>query len=67
MTRGEIAPPGQATDLAGAAPLVDVILPVRNYARYLAQSVSSVLDQSERRLRLIAIDYGSSDATPSTR
>lgn len=64
MPRGECAPPGQATDLVGATPLVDVILPVRNYARYLAQSVSSVLDQSERRLRLIAIDYGSSDETP---
>lgn len=48
----------------GAERLVDVILPVRNYARYLAQSVSSILAQSERRIRLIAIDYGSSDETP---
>lgn len=43
--------------------LVDVILPVRNYGRFLSHSARSVLTQSERRIRLLAIDYGSTDET----
>jgi len=38
---------------------------VRNYGRFLRESIPSILGQSERNLRLIAVDYGSTDDTPS--
>ena len=43
---------------------VSIVLPVRNGARYLAESVRSVEAQSLRDWELIAVDDGSTDATP---
>ncbi len=45
-------------------PRVSIVLPVRNGARYLAESVESVLAQTLRDWELIAVDDGSTDATP---
>lgn len=47
-----------------ASPLVDVLLPVYNGAETIEESIQSLLDQTERNLRILVIDDGSSDATP---
>jgi len=46
------------------APRVSVVLPVRDGARWIAESVESVLAQTLRELELIVVDDGSTDATP---
>lgn len=46
------------------APLVDVLLPVYNGAETIAESVESLLAQTEKRLRVLVIDDGSTDDTP---
>jgi len=43
---------------------VSVVMPVYNGARFLAATVGSILAQTERELELIAVDDGSTDATP---
>jgi len=43
-------------------PLVSVIMPVRNAEEFLAEAVSSILEQSWRNLELIIVDDGSTDA-----
>jgi glycosyltransferase involved in cell wall biosynthesis len=45
------------------SPLVSVVLPTFNRAAMLAESIESVLNQTERRLELIIVDDGSSDST----
>jgi len=42
-------------------PLVSVVLPVWNHARFLAESVASVLDQWYPNLELIVVDDGSTE------
>ena len=44
-----------------AAPLISVIMPVYNAARYVREAVQSILDQSFTDFELIIIDDGSSD------
>jgi len=46
-------------------PVVSVLMPVRNGARFLAEAVASVLASSERGLELIVVDDGSTDASPA--
>lgn len=45
------------------SPLVTVIVPVFNGARYLAAALSSALAQTYRPLELVVVDDGSTDAT----
>jgi glycosyltransferase involved in cell wall biosynthesis len=46
-------------------PLVSIVLPVSNGARYLRHSIESCLCQSYDTLELIVIDDGSTDSTPA--
>lgn len=50
---------------AGGTALIDVVLPVRNYGRFLETSMPSLTRQSVANIRIIAVDYGSSDDTPA--
>lgn len=44
--------------------MISIVLPTRNGARFLRESVESCLSQSVRELELVAVDDGSTDATP---
>jgi glycosyltransferase involved in cell wall biosynthesis len=44
-------------------PDISVVIPVHNGARYLAESIQSVLDQDHAALELLVIDNGSTDTT----
>ena len=46
------------------APAVSVVVTARNYGRYLAGALRSVLDQTFADLEVIVIDDGSTDDTP---
>ena len=48
---------------AGDAPLVSVLLPVRDGGVFLAEAVRGVLDQGFRNLELVAVDDGSTDGS----
>jgi hypothetical protein len=45
-------------------PLISVILPSYNHARFVTAAVRSVLDQTVQDLELIVVDDGSNDDTP---
>jgi glycosyltransferase involved in cell wall biosynthesis len=46
-----------------ASPLVTVVLPAYNHARYVAEAIASVDAQTYANLELVVIDDGSTDAT----
>lgn len=46
-------------------PLVSVVLPVRDGARFVAQSIGSVVTQTFDAFELLVVDDGSRDETPS--
>jgi len=47
------------------APLVSIVLPVYNGARYLSQALEAVLAQADPRWELLAVDDASTDETPA--
>lgn len=59
--------PDGAAPAAGdaGAPLVSLVLPVHNGARFLAQALDSILAQTFTRFELIAVDDCSTDETPA--
>lgn len=52
------------TSSVGATPVVTVVMPVRNAARYLAEAIESILSQTFRDFELLIVDDGSTDETP---
>jgi glycosyltransferase involved in cell wall biosynthesis len=46
-------------------PLVSIVLPTRNGARYLRESLESCLEQTYTKLELLVVDDGSTDETPA--
>jgi glycosyltransferase involved in cell wall biosynthesis len=44
-------------------PLVSIVIPAYNYARYLDEAIESVLSQSYKDIELIVLDDGSTDNT----
>lgn len=49
---------------AAAAPMVSVVIPVYNGARFLDETLRSVFAQDHRPIEVIVVDDGSTDATP---
>jgi glycosyltransferase involved in cell wall biosynthesis len=48
-----------------ASPLVTVVLPAYNHARYVAEAIESVAAQTYPHVELVVIDDGSTDGTPA--
>ena len=44
-------------------PKVSVVIPVYNCANYIAQTLRSVIEQTERDLEVVVMDDGSTDGT----
>ncbi len=62
MSDGALAALSAASAPRGPRPLVSVIVPVHNGARFLAEAMATILDQAYPALEIIIIDDGSSDA-----
>src|SRR2546430_12686234 len=45
------------------APLISVVIPCYNQARYLADAITSALGQTHKRVPLVVVDDGSVDNT----
>ena len=46
------------------APLISVVLPVRNAAKTIERAIRSILKSSFKQIELIVIDDGSTDGSP---
>jgi len=51
--------------IGAAVPAVSILMPVRNEERYLSQAIASIRRQTVENWELVAVDDGSSDATPA--
>lgn len=56
---------GLSSDLTAERPLVSVVIPAYNHARFLAASVASAIGQTYRPLEVVVVDNGSTDETPT--
>jgi glycosyltransferase involved in cell wall biosynthesis len=50
---------------AGGRPLVSIVIPTFDSARWLASAIESALSQTHRNVEVIVVDDGSRDATPA--
>jgi glycosyltransferase involved in cell wall biosynthesis len=64
-TRYEAWQVSLASAVPRAAPLVSVIVPSYNHARFAAAALASVYAQTYRRVELVVIDDGSTDGSPA--
>ena len=66
MSAEDVAPENQGgrEENCGESPLVSVIIPAYNYARYLPEAVDSALAQTYRRVEVVIVDDESTDETP---
>ena len=57
--------PGNQQEQTGNQPLVSIVLPVYNGARYLPEALASIVAQSYPHWELVCVDDASTDETPA--